>query len=242
MLIKKLLAHVERLRQQHWTALDFPAARIESRPAVPVIAMEFDGRTTAFEHVSLELLVDDQHRGFFAAVAPLGEDPTLQVAGFHVDVTIQLPASGPDVALKLLVNALRGWGSRQLASQPDGESAHVITVGGTAIRLQVEKTACPGEPGRLSILRTELPANFETVVSAALRNRLDTLLRTSADRHVLLFEKQNGLWSVGQLRTELQAALEFPELSRVHEIWMVDTRGSVSDDRLVFRCVLVGDV
>ena len=75
------------------------------------------------------------------------------------------------------------------------------------------------------------------VVQRRLQEQLGTLVAASADRHVLLFEKHNGLWSVSQLRTELAASLEFPELYRVHEVWTVDTRTWPTEDSLVFRRV-----
>jgi hypothetical protein len=55
---------------------------------------------------------------------------------------------------------------------------------------------------------------------------------------VLLFEKDNGLWSAGHMRTELEGSLTSPELNRVHEVWMVDARASALDDGPTFRRVL----
>lgn len=243
MLIKGLLAHLERVRRQHWTALDFPEERIQSRPAVQVIAMEDTGRTTALEHVSLQPLAaeDDQTERLLAAVAPLEHDPTLQVPGFHVDLAVSLRFGRTRMDLTLLATSLRGWSARHLAAAPPGASTHVITVAGTPVRLRVEKRSCSGEQGRLSIVRAELPAAFPAVVSARLQQRLGTLLGASADRHVLLFEKHDGLWSASQLRTELEACLEFADLSRVHEVWMVDTRASTSDAGPMFRPVMPVD-
>ena len=240
MLIKGLLAHLERRRRQHWTTLDFPEERIQSRPAVQVIAMEETGRTTALEHVSLgPLAAGDEHTDrLLAAVAPLEQDPALHVPEFHVDVAVSLRFDPTSLDLKLLTNGLRSWCARHLAAAPEGASAHVMTVAGTPVRLQVEKVSCPGEPGRVSILRAEPPVNFAAAVSARLQARLRTLLTASADRHVLLFEKHDRLWSAGQLRTELEAALDVPELSRVHEIWMVEARASASEDDPTFRCVM----
>jgi hypothetical protein len=240
MLIKGLLAHLERVWHQHWTVLDFPEDRIQSRPAVQVIAMEETGRTTALELISLEPLAagDERTDWLLAGIAPLEQDPALSVPGFHVDVAVRLEWGPASRDLKLLASGLRGWCARRLATAPEGASSHVITVSGRPIRLQVEKTGCAGERGRLSIVRAEPPATFEAAVSARLHARLGTLLTSSADRHVLLFEKNNGLWSAGQLRTELEASLEFPELSRVHETWMVDTRASSSDDSPTFRRVM----
>jgi len=211
---------------------------VQSRSAVQVIAMEETGRTTALEHISLEPLAagDENTDRLLAAMAPLEHDNALHVPESHIDVAVSLGFGPTGMDLTLLARSLSGWCARHLATAAPGASTQVITVAGEPVRLQVEKTGCPGEPGRLSILRAEPPAAFEAAVSARLQARLGTLLTASADRHVLLFEKTNGLWSAGQLRTELQASFEFPELSRVHEIWMVDTRAE-SGEGSTFRRV-----
>ncbi len=240
MLIKGLLAHLERAHCLRWSALDFPEDRIQSRPAVHVIAMEDTGRTTAVQHISLEPLTvrDGRTDRLLAAVAPLERDAALHVPGFHVDVAVSLGFGPTSIDDTMLVGGLRGWCARHISAAPAGASTHVITVSGTSLRLQVEKEGCPGERGRLSILRAEPPATFEAAVSAQLQAWLGTLLTASADRHVLLFEKADSLWSTAQLRTVLEASLEFPELSRLHEVWMVDARASASDDGPTFRRVM----
>jgi hypothetical protein len=239
-LIKGLLAHLARVRDQRWTSLDFPDERIRSRAAVQVIAMEETGRATAVEHVSMDQLAADDEvtQRWLAAVVPLEQDRALQIPAFHVDVMVRLGVVPTGVAEQLVVGALQGWCARHLRTTPEGESSHVFTVAGTPMRLQVDKTRCPGQPGGLSILRAELPRNFEVVVQNRLQRQLGTLVSASADRYVLLFEKSNGLWTVSQLRTELAASLDFPDLNRVHEIWTVDTRGWSTDDALVYRRVI----
>src|SRR5436853_5444660 len=110
-LIKELLAHLEPRWRVHWTALDFPEERIQSRPAVQLIAMDERGRTTALEHVSLEPLSSgDEHTDWLrAAVAPLEQDPALDVPEFHVDVAVSLRFDPGTVDMKFFVNALRSW-------------------------------------------------------------------------------------------------------------------------------------
>jgi hypothetical protein len=142
------------------------------------------------------------------------------------------------VDIKLLANGLRGWCARQIETAPTGLSTHVITVSGTPVRLQLEKTRCLEGPGRLAVFRAELPAMFATAVADGLRARLYTLLQASADRYVLLFEQQNHLWSPAHLRTELEASFEFPELNLVHEIWIVDAQSLKLGETPVFRQIL----
>ncbi len=239
-LIKRLLAHLERVRHQHWKALDFPEDRIQSRRAVPLIALEDTGRATAFEHIALEpLAAGDRHTdGVVAAVAPLEHDPALHVPGVHLDVAVKMGLDLRELDVTRLANGLRAWCVRHLVALPEGGSAHVVSVFSTPIRVHVEKTACAGERGRLCIFPNQPPATFGAAVTERLHAQLDTLLTTSADRHLLLFERNSRLWSAGQLRTELEASFDFPELSRVHEIWIADVTPSPFGEDPTFRRLL----
>jgi hypothetical protein len=240
-LIKELLAHVGRVRPQRWISLEFPEERIQSRlPAVQAIARGETGCATAIQHVPIEGLTptDEGTERFLEAVAPLEQTPPPGVRGFHVDLAVSLGFGPTSVDLKLLANGLRGWCARQIETAPEGRSRHVITLSGRPVRLQMEKTRCLEGPGRLAVFRAELPATFARAVSEGLRAWLYTLLQASADRHVLLFEQQDHRWSPAHLRTELEASFEFPELSRVHEIWIVDARSLKLGEIPAFRQIL----
>jgi hypothetical protein len=239
-LIKELLAHLGRVRSVRWISLEFPDERIQSRPAVQAIAIEETGRATAVQHVPIEGLApaDDATERLFAAVASLEHSPLPGAAGFDIDLSVSLGFGPAGVDMKLLLNALRGWCARQIEAAREGVSTHVMTVSGRPVRLQVEKTRCLEGPGRLAVFRTELPSMFATAVSDGLRARLDPLLQVSADRNVLLFEQHDHQWSPAHLRTELEASFEFPELSLVHETWIVDARSIRLGQVPVFRQIL----
>ena len=239
-LIKELLAHVGRVRTEHYISLEFPEERIQSRPAVQAIAIDETGRATAIQHVPIEGLApaDAASDRLFAALAPLEQTPPPGVSGFHVDLSVSLGFGPASVDMKLLANGLRGWCARQIETAPEGLSTHVITVSGRPVRLQMEKTRCLEGPGRLAVFRAELPSMFATAVAEGLRARLYTLLQASADRHVLLFEQRDHQWSPAHLRTELEASFEFPELALVHEIWIVDARSVKLGETPVFRQIL----
>jgi hypothetical protein len=239
-LIKELLAHLARVRPVRWMSLEFPDERIQSRPAVQAIAIEDTGRATAIQHVPIEGLAppDEATERLFAAVATLEQTPMPGVAGFDVDLSVSLGFGPTQVDLKLLVNGLRGWCARQIETAREGVSTHVITLSGRPVRLQMEKTRCLEGPGRFTVFRTELPSMFATAVSDGLRARLYPLLQVSADRNVLLFERQDRQWSPAHLRTELEASFEFPELSLVHEIWILDARSVKLGQVPLFRQIL----
>jgi hypothetical protein len=238
-LVKLFLAHLEAVRRQHWTALDFPEDRIRSREAVQVIAMEETGRTTAIEHILLdgfEGSADAQR--FLAVFLPIEQDPRLRVPQFHIDVAVSVGVVSTAVDWSL-ANGVRGWCARNIATAPEGCSTYVIMVSGTPLKIHLEKICCPGEPGRLLITPLDPPSNFEAVVEDRLQRKLGKLVSASADQRVLLFEKHDALWSAGQLRLELEAAsVEFGDLDRINEIWMVDTVPRGTEEYLPFRLVL----
>ena len=242
-LIKGLLAHFERVRHQRWMALDFPEEWIRSRPAVQAIALEDTGRATALEHIALDLMApaDENTQRLLGILAQIEQDPTLPVRECHLEVSLALGLIPARLDLRLFEKGLRGWCVRHIDSAPEGTSMHVITIAGTAVRLQLDKNRCPGERGRLSLLFADPPTDFSTAVSDRLQARLSTLMASPADRQVLLFEKHNRLWGAGHLRTELEASFEFPDLSRVHEIWMVDVTAPASAHDATFRRVLPAD-
>jgi hypothetical protein len=242
-LIKGLLAHFERMRHQLWIALDFPEDWIHSRPAVQAIALEDTGRATALELISLELMApaDEGTQRLLGILARIEQDPTLPIRECHVEVTLELGLIPARLDLKLFEKGLCGWCVRHIDAAPAGTTTHVITIAGTAVRLLLDKSGCPGEHGRLSMLFADPPTDFSTAVSERLQARLGTLMASPADRQVLLFEKNDRLWGASHLRTELEASFDFPDLGRVHEIWMVDVTARGAADGPTFRRVLPVD-
>ena len=237
-LVKHFLAHLERTRHQRWCSLDFPEDRISSREAVQVIAMEETGRTTAIEHVPMEGLADSEaewHR-LDEAFGPISRDRSLQVDQYHIDVTLSVNVAKTAPDLHLLAAGVRAWCARQLTTVREGASNHVTIVLDRPVQIHVDKVRCSGEPGRLLIVRAESPRHFETMIHEQLQRKLGKLVLASADRHVLLFENSDGRWSAGQLRLELDAGVEFPDLRRLDEIWMADTT-QWSQQSLAFRLV-----
>lgn len=239
-LIKLLLAHLGKTRAHEWTSLDFPEERIRTREAVQVIAMEQSGRVTAIEHTPLDGFAADTQRTqrFLAALSPLARDPSLRVPGAYVDLSIPIEIAPATMDWKLLASSVRGWCTRHIASVAPGHTSHVIMVSRTALKIHVEKTACPGEPGRFTIVPLEPPRNFEAVVHDRLQRKLPRVVAASADRRVMMFERRDPVWSAGQLRLELEGALlEFPELNAINQIWMADTVAWDAEGYLAFRQV-----
>ena len=243
-LIKLLLAHLGRLHRRQWASLDFPDERIHTRDAVHVIAMEPSGRVTAIEHVALDSFAGDTQdvQRCMPVFAALEREPSLRVPGFHIDVAVPIASAAGAVDPTLLATSLRGWCERHVKTMAVGHATHVMMVAKVPLRIQVEKIACPGEPGRLWVTRAEPPRNFEAVIQASLQHKLGRLVAASADRRLLLVEKRDGLWNVGQLRLELEGAgLEFPDLNVVTEVWLADSTSWDEDGYLAFRPVLRND-
>jgi hypothetical protein len=238
-LVKLFLGHLEKVRGQHWTSLDYPEDRVRTRETVEVIAMEDTGRTTAIEHCLLDGFAgsEEAHRSL-AVFLPIEQDPSLRVPGLHVDIAVSVGLVPTGIDWNILATGVRGWCARNVAIAPEGCSTHVVMVSGTPLKIHVEKARCPEEPGRLLIMRSDPPVNFWAVVQDRLKRNLGKLVSAAADRRVLMFEKNDVMWGAGQLRTELETAWEFPDLSRIDEIWMVDTLVWETEDYVAFRLVM----
>jgi len=238
-LVKLFLGHLEKARRQHWTSLDFPTDRVRARDTVGVIAMEDTGRTTAIEHCLLDGFAgSDEAQRSLAVFLPIEQDRSLRVPEFHVDIAVFVGLVPTGIDWNILAAGVRGWCARHVATAAEGCSTHVVLVSGTPLKIHLEKVRCPKEPGRLLIMRSDPPVNFEAIVHDRLKRNLDKLVSASADRRVLMFEKNDVMWGAGQLRTELETAWEFPDLSRINEIWMVDTRVWETEDDVAFRLVM----
>ena len=232
-LVREFLSHLERVRAQQWRSLDFPEQRIQSRPAVQVIAMEETGRTTAIEHLPIDAGRDPLRSRFLEAFQPMSIDAALDCDRHYVEITLSMHGSQLPGEFAPFVAGVRAWAARRLAALADGVSNHVIIVHQTPLQIDVDKQTTAGEPGRLLVVPAELPGNFETSLDQQLPAKLAKLVAASADRHVLLIERCDACWTLRQLRLELAAAVDVPDLQKLYEIWMVDATGATPYFRLV---------
>jgi hypothetical protein len=237
--LKRFLAYLEAIRQQHWISLDFPEERISFKEAVQAIAMEDTGRTTAIEHGRLEGLgaAPPEVQRFLAAVRPIGADWSLHVREHQVDVVVSIDLVRSAIDLKDVAASIHAWCVRHVATVPLGSSTHVISVAGRGVHMHVEKLRSPGDLGGLRILHADPPQYFETVVHEHLERRLGKLVSAPADRRVLLFENSDGSWCTGQLRAELNGSVEFADLHCGDEIWIADTAQRFAESARFHRVI-----
>jgi hypothetical protein len=94
----------------------------------------------------------------------------------------------------------------------------------------------PGHAGVTTISRGSKPKNLGDIVQEALKRKLPKLLHTVADRRILLIERQHTSLADSEIMQEIEKlAPNFPQLSDVHEIWIVDTSILDSDGWVYFR-------
>jgi hypothetical protein len=100
-----------------------------------------------------------------------------------------------------------------------------------------------GMNGSTLIARRSMPKTFSNVVAEALVRKLPKLVNTQSDRHTLLLERQHISMGDNQVIEEIEAqAASFPRLTKVDEIWLVNTSILESDGWVHFLRLSRGPV
>lgn len=123
----------------------------------------------------------------------------------------------------------------------EGESNHIVNVGlgkqgPLALPIKLQSMHLPGDAGVTVISRGPMPKTLGDIVEEALKRKLPKLVRTPADRRVLLIERQHISLGDTQISAEIERlAPNFPELNEVGEIWIADTSILESEGWTYFR-------
>lgn len=163
------------------------------KQAVDVIAQNDDGETLAIEHTVIQPFVgekDDTQR-LLRVIAPLETDASLRAPGKSIDVSVAVGAipKGPD--WKVASAKVVDWFRRSRLSFPEGQSTHRVPNVGFDLALRIDKGDSPYPEGRIYVSRSDMPEDFPSVVSKALKDKVPKLAGTHADKRILLFEKDN---------------------------------------------------
>ncbi len=198
------------------------------KKAIDAIAQDSRGQRLAIEHTLIQPFAgekDDAQR-LLAAIAPLEADHSLRIPGKSLDVSVRVWAipKGPD--WKLVGAKVIAWFRDTRLSVPEGQSIHRVPGVGFELTLQITKEDSPYPEGRVYVMRSDMPEDFESVVRKALEDKLPKLARTPADRRILLFEMDNTPRSPLEITAALETLKgEFSEFDLVDEFWCALTAG-----------------
>lgn len=192
-----------------------------------------DGKTLAIEHTIIEPFVrEKQDFAWFKLVfLRIEEDKSLLVdkRGVTVFVPVGVLRGRREKPLQEAIGkSLHSWLRENRLILPDGRSEHHCTVtypGHSAfnIKLQVRVVPLRGR-GVLHVRRQQVENNLGEVIDRALRRKLPKLVATAADKRVLLLERQHmNLLPEAMLLEIDKRRTAFNELSKIDEIWIVET-------------------
>lgn len=188
-----------------------------------------DGKTLVIEHTLIQPF--DAHKQEFArlqGVRSIEQDQSLVVPGRSIIVYIAAGVLQKGNNWEAIKKALHSWLRSHVHSLEDGDTRHRVSVKpGTEVALLMRVHALNKHPGmtRLGIDGSYLPdGSLGLVVEKALRTKLKKLLKASADKRILLLERDEfTLPETAILREIDRLRPSFPQLSKIDEIWFAET-------------------
>jgi hypothetical protein len=210
-----------------------------TNPAVDQIATRgSDGKTLAIEHTIIEPFVGDKEDSAFFHSAFLGieNDESLLVPGLWIQVFVPVGTlrNQPQRSRDAIVQSVHGWIKSNRVIVPIGISQHCCAVAGGPGELPFDITlslkvvplqdGSVAEYGALHVRRQEVDSSLGDVIKKALTKKLPKLVNTSADKRILLLERQHMNLFPERILGEIEKRrASFSDLADVDEIWIIET-------------------
>lgn len=203
----------------------------EKEGAADALATRSDGRTLAIEHTLIQPFVGDKedfHR--FQRFLRIEEDKSLIVPERAIYIAVPVGALQKGYSWDPVVRDVHDWLKANVSSIPKGESQQTCTLSSISRKqardliLHVRVQVIPRFQGALMIRRYPVERSLGEVVEKALRQKLPKLVKTEADRRILLLERDQMTLSELSIYDEIEKrSIVFPDLAEVHEIWFAET-------------------
>jgi hypothetical protein len=223
-------------------SLDFQDKRMDG--TVEVVATRLsDGATLAVEHTLIEPFIDDRKdlAQFTPAFERVQADVSLSVPDRITYVYVPVGALDRRKAeirrsivsqihefLKTSIAAFEeGWSHPQLKISLSSQSSIDLT-------LTVHAISSP-DYSAFRIARQQVSINLDKVIEKALRKKLPKLVRTSADRRILMFERAYMNLLPEQIIGEINRLRPLiPEFAKVDDLWIAETMFYEKEDAIEF--------
>jgi hypothetical protein len=196
--------------------------------AVEVVATSSTGKTLALEHTLIELFAGEKYDSTIFVEAfetRIEKNPDIIIPGRALDVMIPV---GALVGVKDRDDAgdrLLAWIKANHTDIPVGESQATIVLGnGVNLTIRFRNVPTGNETGYCWLGRYDKPKTFDKIVEKAVKRKVPKLIRTQADVHILLLQREHSSMSDTELRDELEKlTLAYPDVAKVEEIWYANT-------------------
>lgn len=188
-----------------------------------------DGQTMAIEHTLIEPFggeITDLIR-FEPAFRRIKDDESLAVP--YTGITVYVPVGILDgqkpEKQDVIVKAIHSWIANNRLSLREGEHRYQCDVPGRPpVPLTVKRNKCGLPHGILTLGRQQVTNDLDKVIERALRTKLDKLVKTEANRHLLFLERNRFNFFPDLIFAEIERQRpNFPQLQKVDEIGHVET-------------------
>ena len=199
--------------------------------AVEVLPTRSDRKTLAIEHTLIQPFVEDKEDFAYSrsSFLRIEEDKSLIVPERIIYVDFPIGALQQGYSWNPVVTAVHEWLQANRLSLPEGRSQHPCPIGdirkrkASDLHLQVRVVFSPGFEGAFIIRRYGVERLGE-VVEKALKAKLPKLVKTEADKRILLLERDQFTLSELSIYDEIEVRRAmFPDLAKVHEVWFAET-------------------
>jgi hypothetical protein len=187
-----------------------------------------DGKTLVIEHTLIQpFLKDKEDFARSERFQHIEADESIRIPERIIYVYVPAGALQKGSSWDAVVNIVHAWLKANITTFPDGLSRPVCPISGVKkagnLTLQVKVVRSPGTAGRL-LIRRYGDRRLDEVIEKALRDKLPKLVRTKADKRILLLECGQGNPDALSISDEVEKhRTMFPDLAEVHEVWCAET-------------------
>jgi hypothetical protein len=216
-----------------WQGASLDWVEEKQNGAVEVVAARTDGISLALEHTLIQPFVGEKFdsEAFMTAFGRIEKNPALVVPERNLEVIVPVHAIPNGYNWDEVGKGLLTWLLVNHAGAPAvGVTHHVIQTGSKSknrellLRITLRSGTMEGTAGNCLISRDKMPGDLETIVEKALKTKLPKLIKTAADRRVLLLERDQVGLGDGQIYDEIvKLSPKFPDIAKINEIWFVNT-------------------
>lgn len=231
-LIERFLAAYNADRRAGFRITAWPDEVDRTGQAVDALAADSMNDQIAIEHTLLQPFVGERRDShvFDSTVAPLDQKQSLILPNFDVNLCFRVGAVPTGVNWNTVTGAVEAWYMSACQVLPVGPSKQRIPGLPFDLDVDVRKEPAPGG-GHFFISRWMPSESVEAVVRQALTTKLPKLVAAQGKLRLLLLEKNSlprSCWEIGDAIEKLRP--EFSGLSKIDEVWVVDTVAWDSED------------
>lgn len=216
-----------------WADSDITYPEDERHGGIDALITRSDGQALAIEHTLIEPFVgekSDLAEFEKADFQRIKDDKSLVVQGIGIEVYVPvgIVAHQSPAAREKIVNSIHSWIANNRLKLQDGEQKYTCEISGMkSVVLTVKQRKfghMRSHPGSLLIGRQQIKSDVDQVIENALQKKLQKLVETSADQHLLLLERDKFNFFPELIFAEIERQRpSFPLLKKVDEIWHVET-------------------